>query len=74
MKVSLINTIPSNILDDIQKTGYTITSIHKHGKYHILKLYRNLDLNWDAKDFMRFGWVFWSTSLDKKVVRLKIKF
>lgn len=55
--IKLIKRLPQNIVDDIEKTGYSIVNLHPHGKYYILKLRLNRYMNYDPKDFSRFDWV-----------------
>ncbi len=71
--------IPQYIKDDISKTGYEVLDIHTHGKFYILKLKQNINMNWDAKDFDRFSWVIGNGGINrvndtKNEFKLKVKF
>jgi hypothetical protein len=71
--------IPQYIKDDISKTGYEILDVYTHGKFYILKLKQNINMNWNVKDFDRFSWVIDNGGINrvndtKNEFKLKVKF
>ena len=71
-----IEKLPSNIIDDLKNTGYDVISIHPHGKLHIMKLKKHIDVNFDPKDFSRFSWVVDNNhvNFNNKEFSIKVKF
>jgi len=74
--------LPDNITKDILGTGWTPVTVRKHmlakaGQIYILTLKKDRDMNWDPKDFGRFGWVYDNQPLNDGTTghyKLKITF
>lgn len=65
--------IPPSIVDDIEKSGYSVVSFHPHHKYYMIKIRKVADQNFDPKDFSRFNWVVDNHSSNNGKTEFSIK-